>query len=52
VRLVIVRAIIVIVPLVALLVLNALPLSVTVFNPTACISIADDVTQVAIIPTM
>jgi hypothetical protein len=49
VRLVIVRVVIVIVPFIALFLLVALPLSVPVLNPVACISTADDIMQVAVV---
>jgi hypothetical protein len=52
VRLVIVRAIIVIVYLIALFLLYALLFSAPVFNPATCISTANDITQVVIVPTM
>jgi hypothetical protein len=52
VRLVIVGAIIVIVPLIAPLLLITLLISVPVFNPAACISAADDVMQVAVVSAM
>jgi hypothetical protein len=52
VRLVIVAAIIVIVPFIALLLLITLPISAPVFNPTACISTVDDVAQVAVVFAM
>jgi hypothetical protein len=52
VRLVVVGAIIVIVPLIALLLLITLMISVAVFNPAVCISIADDVAEVTIVPTI
>jgi hypothetical protein len=45
VRLVIVRAIIVIVPLITLLLLITLPILVPVFNPAACIYAEVDVAQ-------
>jgi hypothetical protein len=52
VRLVIVGAIIVIVPFIALLLLITLSISAPVFNLAACISVADDITQVAVLPAM
>jgi hypothetical protein len=52
VRLVIVGAIIDIVPLITLLLLIMLLISAPVFNPAACISVADDLAQVAVVPSM
>jgi hypothetical protein len=52
VRLVKVRTIIIIVSLIALFLLDALSLSVPFFDPTACISVTDDVTQVVVVPTI
>jgi hypothetical protein len=52
VRLVVLGAIIIIVPLIALFLLCALSFLVLVFDPVACISAADDITQVAIVLTM
>jgi hypothetical protein len=52
VRLVVVGAIIVKVTLIALLLLDTLPISALVFNPAACIPIADDVMQVMVVPMM
>jgi hypothetical protein len=52
VRLVIVGAIIVIVPLATLLLLDVLPLLALVFNLIAYISTADDIVQVTVVPTM
>jgi hypothetical protein len=51
-RLVIVGAIIVIVPLLSLLLLVTLPISASVFNPIACISATNDITQVAVVSPM
>jgi hypothetical protein len=52
VRLVIVGAIIVIVPLIALLLLITHPISAPIFNPVACISAADDVSHVTVLSAM
>jgi hypothetical protein len=52
VRLVIVGTIIIIVPLIALFLFHALLLSVPIFDPIACISVVDDITQVTVVPTM
>jgi hypothetical protein len=50
VRLVIVGTIVIIVPLVALFLFHTLLFSTPVFNMVACISVTDDITQVAVIP--
>jgi hypothetical protein len=52
VRLVIEGTIIIIVPLITSLLLNALLLLAPVFDPSACISTADNVPQVLVIPIM
>jgi hypothetical protein len=52
VRLVIEGIIIVIVPLIVLLLLVMLLISALVFNPAVCISTADDVAQVMVVPSM
>jgi hypothetical protein len=52
VRLTVVGAIIVIVPLIALLLLITLPISVPVFNLAAYISVADDIAQVMFVSAM
>jgi hypothetical protein len=49
VRLVIVATIIIIDPIIVLFLFNALSLSAPIFNPAACISVADDVMQVTIV---
>jgi hypothetical protein len=50
VRLVIIETIVVIVPFFMLILFKALTLLTPVFNPTVCISIADDVVQILVIP--
>jgi hypothetical protein len=50
VGLVIVRAIEIMVPFLVLFALDAVSLLVLVFYPVACISVADNVTQVSFIP--
>jgi hypothetical protein len=52
VRLVIVGTIVIIVPLIALFLFNALSLSVSNFNPVVCISAADDIVQVTVVSPM
>jgi hypothetical protein len=49
VRLIVERTIIVIVPLFALFVLDAVLLLALIFNPIACVSVADNVAQVFVI---
>jgi hypothetical protein len=49
-RLVIIGTVVVIVPLFTLLLFKALTLLMPVFNPAACISAADDIGQISIIP--
>jgi hypothetical protein len=50
VRLVVEGTIIVIVPLITSFLLNALTLLTAVVNPVTCISTADDVVQISVIP--
>jgi hypothetical protein len=50
VRLVGERTIVILVPFIASLLLNALSLLASVFYPSVCISAADDIVQVSIIP--
>jgi hypothetical protein len=50
VRLIIIGTIVIIVPLIMSLLLKALTLLALVFDPTACISAADDVVQISVIP--
>jgi hypothetical protein len=52
VRLVIIGTIVVIVPFFMLLLFKALTLVMPVFNLAACISAANDVTQISIIPVL
>jgi hypothetical protein len=52
VRMVIVRTTIIIVPVIALFLFNALSLSELIFNPDACISTAFDIMQVTIVSPM
>jgi hypothetical protein len=47
VGLIIIRAIVIIVPVIASFALNAVSFLVPIFNPVVCISIADNVTQVS-----
>jgi hypothetical protein len=51
VRLVIVGTIIIIVPLIALFLFHALSFLAPIFDSVVCISTADDVAQVAVVPT-
>jgi hypothetical protein len=51
VRFVIVGAIIIIIPLVALFLFHALSLSTPIFNLTTCISVVDDIAEVTVVPT-
>jgi hypothetical protein len=50
VSLVIIGSVVVIVPLFTLLLFTALTLLMLVFNPVACISAADDITEISVIP--
>jgi hypothetical protein len=52
VRLLVERTIIVIVPLITSFLINAVRLLASVVNPVACISAANDVTQISIIPIL
>jgi hypothetical protein len=52
VRLVIVGAIVIMIPLIMLFLLITVPISVPVFDLVACISTADDVMQVAVVSTV
>jgi hypothetical protein len=52
VRLVIVGTIVIIVPLIAMFLFYTLSFLTSVFNPAACISVTDDIVQVAVVPTM
>jgi hypothetical protein len=51
-RLVIIGIVVVIVPFFMLLLFKALVLLIPVFNPVACISAADDVAQISVIPVL
>jgi hypothetical protein len=52
VRLAIVGAIVIMIPLIMLFLLITVPISVPVFDLAACISTADDVMQVAVVSTV